>query len=127
MKIISTDQPPAAIGPYSQAIAANGFLFTSGQIALSPQTGELIEGGIEAQTQQALTNLQHIINAGGTSIQNILKVVIFLKEMSDFAIVNKIYEQWIGNHRPARSTVEVAALPRGALVEIECVAAINHT
>lgn len=125
MKIISTDQAPAAIGPYSQAITSNGFLFSSGQIALSPQTGELIEGGIEAQTQQALANLKHILNAGGAEINTLIKVVIFLKNMNDFATVNKIYESWVGNHRPARSTIEVAALPRQALIEIECVAHVK--
>lgn len=125
MQTISSEKAPAAIGPYAQAVSVNGFLFTSGQIALSPETGALINGGIEAETQQVLLNLSAVLKAGGASVNALVKVVIFLKNMSDFAAVNTLYETWLNGHRPARSTIEVAGLPRGALVEIECIATIK--
>ncbi len=124
MNIIATNKAPAAIGPYSQAIAANGFLFTSGQIALLPETGEMIGSTAAAQAQQCLVNLAHVLQAGGAAINTILKTTIFLTTMDDFAAVNEVYQQWLGDHRPARSTVAVAALPKNALVEIECVASL---
>lgn len=125
MQLINTNEAPAAIGPYSQAIVHQGLLFTSGQIALSPETSELIGGDVKQQTHQCLENLERVLLAGGATISSILKVVIFLKDMNDFSAVNEIYQSWVGNHRPARSTVAVAGLPRGALVEIECIAAVR--
>jgi 2-iminobutanoate/2-iminopropanoate deaminase len=122
MNIISTTKAPAAIGPYSQAIASQGLLFTSGQISLLPETGQMVGATVTAQAQQCLANLAHVLRAGGADINTILKVTIFLINMDDFAAVNTVYEQWLGNHRPARSTVAVAGLPKNALVEIECVA-----
>jgi 2-iminobutanoate/2-iminopropanoate deaminase len=125
MKLISTEKAPAAIGPYSQAIVAQGFLFSSGQIALSPETGQLVGVTAAEQVQQCLANLAQVLHAGGANVASIVKVVIFLKSMDDFAAVNAVYEQWLDGHRPARSTVAVAGLPRGALVEIECVASVK--
>jgi 2-iminobutanoate/2-iminopropanoate deaminase len=124
MELIHTHSAPAAIGPYSQAMVHNGLLFSSGQIGLVPETSEMILGGIGAQTEQCLKNLKAVLEAGGAEVASIVKVVIFLKDMNDFAVVNKYYELFLGQHRPARSTVAVAGLPRGALVEIECVAVV---
>lgn len=125
MQFIHTDKAPAAIGPYSQAVVHNGLLFSSGQIALSPETGQLIAQDVKAQTSQCLENLAQILREGGTSVHHILKVVIFITSMDDFAAVNEVYQEWLGDHRPARSTVAVAGLPRGALVEIECIASVG--
>jgi 2-iminobutanoate/2-iminopropanoate deaminase len=122
MKIINTGQAPAAIGPYSQAIVYQGLLYSSGQIALSPSTGQLIGETAKEQAEQCLKNLDHVLRAGGAKPSTILKVVIFLINMEDFTAVNEVYQSWIGDHRPARSTVAVRGLPRGALVEIECIA-----
>ncbi len=122
MQLLHTDKAPAAIGPYSQAIIHQGLLYSSGQIALSPETGELVSDDVREQMQQCLKNLAFVLQAGGASVKTILKVVIFLKNMDDFVIVNEVYTAWVGDHRPARSTVAVAGLPRGALVEIECIA-----
>lgn len=122
MELIHSNDAPKAIGPYSQALAHQGLLFTSGQIALSPQTGELVGSNAKEQARQCLKNLEFVLRAGGADINTILKVLIFLKNMDDFAAVNEVYQAWVGEHRPARSTVAVAGLPRGALVEIECVA-----
>ena len=124
MELIHTHSAPAAIGPYSQAMVHNGLLFSSGQIGLVPETSEMILGGISAQTEQCLKNLKAVLEAGGADVASIIKVVIFLKDMNDFAVVNKYYELFLGQQRPARSTVAVAGLPRGALVEIECVAVV---
>ena len=123
-EIVNTDTAPKAIGPYVQGIKTNGFLYTSGQIALDPTTGELIEGDIKKQTLQALTNLKAILEAGGSSLGSVIKSTIFLKSMSDFATVNKVYEEFLGESKPARSTVAVSELPKGALVEIECIALV---
>lgn len=125
MELIHTHSAPAAIGPYSQAMVHNGLLFSSGQIGLVPETSEMILGGISAQTEQCLKNLKAVLEAGGAQVASIIKVVIFLKDMNDFSVVNKHYELFLGQHRPARSTVAVAGLPRGALVEIECVAVVD--
>ncbi|MCB1050400.1 MAG: RidA family protein [Acidobacteria bacterium] len=121
-EIINTPQAPAAIGPYVQARKWNQLLFTSGQIALDPQTAQIVAGGIEAQTQQVLQNLQAILQAAGSDSQKVIKTVIFLKDMNDFATVNQIYGDFFGSHKPARSTVEVARLPKDVLIEIECIA-----
>lgn len=120
LEIIATQNAPQAIGPYSQAIKANGVIYTSGQIGLNPQ-GILVEG-IEAQTRQALNNLSEVLKAGGSSLQQVFKTTIFLSNMEDFALVNAIYAEFFGEHKPARSTVAVKTLPKNALVEIECMA-----
>lgn len=120
LEIIATQNAPQAIGPYSQAIKANGVIYTSGQIGLNPQ-GILVEG-IETQTRQVLNNLSEILKAGGSSLQQVFKTTIFLSNMEDFALVNAIYAEFFGEHKPARSTVAVKTLPKNALVEIECMA-----
>jgi len=120
-KIIQTQQAPAAIGPYSQAIRAGSFVFASGQLGLNPQTGKL-QDGVEAQTRQALANVQAVLTAAGTSVEKVVKVTLFLADMADFAKVNAIYGEIFQHEPPARSTVQVAALPLGGLVEIEVVA-----
>ena len=124
MKTIHTEKAPAAIGPYSQAMAVNGLVYTSGQIALNPQTGAMAGDSIEAQTEQAIQNLKAVLEAAGSSLNNVVKTTCFLQRMSDFAAFNAIYEQHFPG-KPARSCVEVAALPKGALVEIEAVAEVG--
>jgi 2-iminobutanoate/2-iminopropanoate deaminase len=124
MKLIHTILAPKAIGPYSQAILHNGTVYTSGQIALCPDTGELIGNDVKTQTEQCLKNLNAILREAGAGIHTILKTVIYLKSMDDFVLVNKIYESWMRDHRPARSTIAVSELPRNALIEIECIAAV---
>jgi len=124
---LSTNAAPAAIGPYSLAVATESMLYTSGQIPLSPETGELVEGGIEAQTRQVLANLQAVLEAGGASPATVVKTTIFLTDLHDFATVNGIYGEFFGQVKPARSTVQVAALPKGAQVEIEAVALREST
>ena len=121
MQIISTPDAAQAIGPYSQAIKAGGLIFTSGQIALKPG-GEFVAGGVEAQTRQVLQNLAAILKEAGATLQDAVKTTIFLADMGDFAAVNEIYAAAFGEHKPARSTVQVAKLPKGALVEIEVIA-----
>jgi 2-iminobutanoate/2-iminopropanoate deaminase len=121
MKAISTDQAPAAIGPYSQAIQANGFLFCSGQIALDPETMELIGSTAAEQTEQILKNLDAVFTEAGTSKNNVVKTTIFLSNMEDFTAVNEVYASFFGDHKPARATVEVSRLPKDALVEIEAI------
>lgn len=125
---IQANAAPAAIGPYSQAIAQGNLLFTSGQIALDPLTGALVEGGIEAETEQVMRNLQAVLAAAGAGLENVLKTTIFLLDMGDFAIVNRIYGSALEESEapPARSTVQVAGLPRGARVEIEAVAMLSN-
>lgn len=120
--VISTQAAPQAIGPYSQAIKANGFLFISGQIPLDPVTGEVVYGGIEMQTQQVLNNLKGILQQEGLSFANAVKTTVFLQDMNDFAAMNKIYAEYFQTEPPARSTVQVAKLPRNVAVEIELVA-----
>ena len=121
---VSTPGAPRAIGPYSQGIQAGGFLFTAGQVGFDPATGELVDGGIAEQTRRVLENVRAILEAGGTSLGRVVKTTVFLVDMADFAQMNEVYAQVFGEHRPARSTVAVAALPRGARVEIEAVATI---
>ncbi len=120
-KIISTDQAPAAIGPYSQAVEVKGLVFTSGVIPIIPETGELVQGGIEEQARQALSNLAALIQASGASIENTVKTVVFIKDMNDFAKVNEIYATFFKEDCPARSCVEVARLPKDVLIEIEAI------
>jgi 2-iminobutanoate/2-iminopropanoate deaminase len=122
---ISTPGAPRAIGPYSQGIAANGFLFTAGQVGFDPVSGELVDGGIAEQTHRVLQNIRAILRAGGTDIGHVVKTTVFLVDMADFALMNEVYAEFFGDHRPARSTVAVASLPRGARVEIEAVAAVT--
>lgn len=119
---ISTDRAPAAIGPYSQAIVAGGFVFCSGQIPLDPETGELVSGGVEAETERVLDNLEAVLAAAGSSIEDVVKATIFLTDLEDFGVVNEAYGKRLGAAPPARATVQVAALPKGARVEIEVVA-----
>lgn len=120
-KIIATDKAPAAIGPYSQAIEVNGFLFTSGVIPIVPATGELVTGGIEKQAEQAIGNLAALIKEAGADINNTIKTTVFIKDMNDFAKVNEIYAKYFTENYPARSCVEVARLPKDVLIEIEAI------
>jgi 2-iminobutanoate/2-iminopropanoate deaminase len=122
LKTITTDKAPAAIGPYSQGIVANGFLFTAGQIALDPATAQVVEGDVKAQTQRVLTNLSAVLAASGCAWRDVVKTTVFLANMNDFPAVNETYGQILGDARPARSTVQVAGLPRGVLVEIDAIA-----
>jgi 2-iminobutanoate/2-iminopropanoate deaminase len=119
---IETEKAPKAIGPYAQAIKVNGFLYTAGQIPLDPKTGNFVEGGIAAQTRQVMENLNAILEAAGSSLDRVVKATVFLKNMGDFALMNEVYGEYLGNFKPARSTVAVAELPRGALVEIDLIA-----
>lgn len=121
-QIVSTDRAPAAIGPYSQAVRANGFVFLSGQIPLDPSTGKLVEGDIEAQTRQVMKNLEAVLVAAGTSFAKVVRATIYLTDLGDFARVNAVYGERFPEHPPARATVQVSALPRGANVEIDLVA-----
>lgn len=120
-KIISTEQAPAAIGPYSQAIEVNGLIFTSGVIPIVPSTGELVKGGIEEQAEQAIGNLAALIQASGAKIENTIKTTVYIKNMDDFTIINGIYEKYFNTDFPARSCVEVARLPKDVLIEIEAI------
>ena len=124
---ISTQNAPGAIGPYSQAIRVGDFLFTSGQVGMLPATGDLVKGGIEAETRQALKNLSEVLTAGGATWADVAKATIFLLDMADFSIVNRIYGEVAVTPAPARSTVQVAGLPRGARVEIEAIAYLGKT
>ena len=119
---IRTDGAPKAIGPYEQAIRVDGWVFTAGQIPLDPKTGNLVEGGIAPQTRQALENLKAVLAAAGSSLERVVKATVFLKNMSDFPAMNEVYAEYFGGSKPARSTVAVAELPRGALVEIDLTA-----
>ena len=123
-RIVSSPKAPAAIGPYSQGIIANGFLYTAGQIALDPASGQVVAGGVAEQTEQVLKNLTAVLEAAGTSWKNVIKTTVFLKDMRDFPNVNEVYARMVGEARPARSTVAVAGLPRDVLVEIEAVATV---
>jgi 2-iminobutanoate/2-iminopropanoate deaminase len=125
VKAITTDHAPAAIGPYSQAIAVHGFLYTAGQIALDPRTGQVVEGGIRAETQRVLDNLTEVLRAGGATWADVVRTTVFLADLADFPVVNEIYGTHLGAARPARSTVQVAALPRGARVEIDAIAYVK--
>ena len=125
VKNVSTDRAPAAIGPYSQAITAGGFLFTAGQIALDPATGTLVSGGVAEQTQRVLANLGAILSAAGAEWGDVVKTTVYLADLGDFPVVNEIYGKALGAARPARSTVQVTALPRGAMVEIDAVALLR--
>jgi len=120
--VVATKEAPQAIGPYSQAIKAGGFVFSSGQIAIDPATGNVVSGDIAAQTERVMKNLEAVLTAAGSGMHRVVKTTVFLKSMGDFATMNEVYGKHFGNHRPARSTVEVARLPKDVLVEIEVVA-----
>jgi 2-iminobutanoate/2-iminopropanoate deaminase len=124
LRAVHTDRAPAAIGPYSQAVVANGFLFTAGQIPLDPATGQVIVGDVAAQTERVLANLAAVLEAAGASWSAVVRTTVFLHDMNDFPAVNQVYARVLGTARPARSTVQVAALPRGVLVEIDAIAAL---
>lgn len=124
MDYIHTDRAPSAIGPYSQAVSVDGWLYTSGQIALDPESGEMIDGDFEAQARRVLANLNHVLSAGGCSFSDVVKATIYVIDLDNFPQLNELYGEAMGDHRPARSTVEVAGLPKGALVEIDLVARI---
>ncbi|HWP35362.1 MAG TPA: Rid family detoxifying hydrolase [Thermodesulfobacteriota bacterium] len=119
---VQTDAAPRAIGPYSQAVIAGGFVFASGQIALDPATGQLVPGGVEAQARQVFANLAAVLAAAGSSLARAVKVTVYLTDLAHFAAVNAVYEAAFAGARPARSTVQVAALPRGALIEVDVIA-----
>ncbi len=124
IETVHTDQAPAAIGPYSQAVAANGFLFTAGQIALDPATGQVVLGDVSAQSEQVFRNLAAILSRAGASWADVVKATVFLMDMKDFPHVNEVYARVMGDARPARSTVQVSGLPRGVLVEIDLIVAL---
>ena len=124
-QIISTDKAPKAIGPYSVAVKTGCFIFASGQAGLDPATGELVPGGIEAETRQVLTNLKNVFEAAGTDLAHVVKTTVFLKDMTDFPKMNAVYAEFFSANPPARSTVQVAGLPKGGSVEIEAVAIVK--
>lgn len=124
-KIVSTEQAPKAIGPYSQAVVSNGFAFLSGQIPINPATGQLIEGDVEAQTVRVLENLKAVLEASGSSLARVVKTTVFLKDMGEFARMNAVYAGYFPENPPARATVEAARLPRDVRVEIDCIAEVG--
>ena len=123
-KVIHTEKAPKAIGPYSQAIRTDSMIYTAGQVGLIPETGELVAATVEEQTRQAITNLQNVIGAAGSTLAHVVKTTVFLKDMNDFSKMNTVYAEFFPENPPARSTVAVAGLPKGAIVEIEAVALI---
>ncbi|MGX1902111.1 endoribonuclease L-PSP [Thermolongibacillus altinsuensis] len=125
MRTVHTNQAPQAIGPYSQGVIVNNLFYSSGQIALTPE-GEMVQGDIKAQTHQVFKNLQAVLEAAGASLNTVVKTTVFLKDMNDFAAMNEVYGQYFNEHKPARSCVEVARLPKDALVEIEVIALVNR-
>lgn len=124
LKIIQTSDAPAAIGPYSQAVIAGGFLFTAGQIALDPKSAQVVDGGIVEQTERVMTNLAAVLKEAGADWGGVVKTTVYLNDMADFREMNEVYGRWLGEARPARSTVQAAGLPRGVLVEIDVVAKV---
>ena len=125
MKTIAKGDAPKAIGPYSQAVVENGFLYASGQVPIDPATGELVPGGIEAAVERVFDNIEAILRSAGSSLDDVVKTAVYLLRMSDFAAMNAIYARRFGSHRPARSTVAVAELPKGASIEIEVIARVR--
>lgn len=123
--VLIVDDAPAAIGPYSLGITTGDLVFVSGTLGVDPESGEMVPGGIAAETRQVLTNLARILNAGGSSLQNVVKTTVFLQDMGEFAEMNAVYAEFFTNEPPARSTVQVAALPKGAAVEIEAIAVVG--
>ena len=124
-EIITTDNAPGAIGPYSQAIRTGGFVFCSGQIPIDPATGNFVSDGMAEQTEQVLKNLAAVLMAAGSSLDNVVKTTVFLADMNDFAVMNEVYGRYFSDNKPARATVEAARLPRDARVEIECIALVG--
>jgi 2-iminobutanoate/2-iminopropanoate deaminase len=124
VKTVHTDKAPAAIGPYSQGIVANGFLFTAGQIAIDPASGQVVTGNVAAQTERVMANLAGVLATVGATWKDVVKTTVYLHDMNDFPTVNEVYGKALGDARPARSTVQVSALPRGVLVEIDAVVAV---
>jgi len=122
LDVVRTDRAPAAIGPYSQAVVCDGWVFCSGQIALDPETGEVVGTNAAEQTEQVMKNLAAVLDAAGASLSRVVKTTVFLSDMSDFQAMNEVYGHHFGEHRPARATVQAAGLPRGVKVEVECVA-----
>jgi 2-iminobutanoate/2-iminopropanoate deaminase len=122
-RIIQTNQAPAAIGPYSQAIRIGDFLYTSGQIALDPKSGKFILGGIEKETEQTIKNISTILQAEGLTLENVIKTTVYLSDLTNFERMNQVYEKYFSKNKPARACVQVAALPKGAKVEIDAIAA----
>jgi 2-iminobutanoate/2-iminopropanoate deaminase len=123
-EIISTENAPGAIGPYSQAIKTGGFIFCSGQIPIDPATGNFVSDDVAEQTEQVLKNLEAVLKAGGAGLENVVKTTVFLADMNDFAVMNEVYGRFFGDVKPARATVQAARLPRDAKVEIDCIAAV---
>ena len=123
-EIISTENAPGAIGPYSQAIKANGMLFCSGQIPIDPGTCEFVSGGVAEQTEHVFKNLIAVLEAGGSSLENVVKTTVFLADMGEFAVMNEVYGRYFDSNKPARATVQAARLPRDAKVEIDCIALV---
>uniref|UniRef100_A0A7V0Z783 RidA family protein n=1 Tax=candidate division WOR-3 bacterium TaxID=2052148 RepID=A0A7V0Z783_UNCW3 len=121
-KIIKTDKAPKAIGPYSQGVIVDGFIYTAGQIGLNPLTGNMVEGGVKEQTMQALENIKAVIEAGGANLDNVVKTTVYLIKSEDFPLMNEVYARYFNNEPPARTTIFVSGLPKGALVEIEAIA-----
>ena len=126
-QIVISEKAPKAIGPYSQAVVVNGFLYTSGQLGLDPVSGVLVEGGVEAEARQVLVNLGYILNEAGCDYSDVIKTLVFLKDMNDFARVNAIYGEFFKENPPARSAVQVAGLPKGAAIEIEAIANLGQS
>jgi 2-iminobutanoate/2-iminopropanoate deaminase len=126
LKRVHTDHAPAAIGPYSQAIVTEGWVFCSGQIPLDPETGEMLEGDVSEQAELVLANLARVLEAAGSSLGSVVKTTVFLADMGDFAAMNEVYAKHFGDHRPARAAIQAAALPRACAVEIECVARVER-
>jgi len=125
VRIVHTENAPAAIGPYSQAVVAGNFLFTAGQIALDPATGQIVQGDVSAQTERVMSNLAAVLENAGASWSDVVKTTVYLQDMADFPRVNEVYGRVMGEARPARSTVQVAGLPRGVLVEIDLIAIVR--
>ena len=122
MHALHTDKAPAAVGPYSQAIEANGFIFASGQLPIDPSTNAFAEGGVKEQTRQSLTNARNVLDAAGVDLSHVVKTTVFLSDMDNFAAMNEVYAEFFKEPYPARSAIAVKALPKGALVEVECIA-----
>ncbi|WP_314475102.1 RidA family protein [Prevotella histicola] len=122
MHALHTDKAPAAVGPYSQAIEANGFIFASGQLPIDPSTNAFAEGGVKEQTRQSLTNARNVLAAAGVDLSHVVKTTVFLSDMENFAAMNEVYAEFFKEPYPARSAIAVKALPKGALVEVECIA-----
>jgi 2-iminobutanoate/2-iminopropanoate deaminase len=125
-EIIKTEKAPKAIGPYSAGVKTEQFIFTAGQLGIVPETGNIIDGGVESETRQSLTNIKNILEKGGSSLNWVVKTTVFLRDMNDFSLMNSIYAEFFLYDPPARSTVQVAALPKGAAVEIEAIALVEQ-